>query len=229
MINRLIYIISIIITFYSCSNKENVVEFEEEKNEIGDTIFPPKNLSIEDTCFSYLQGYRNKFGLTISNFFKQEIVLIYDFNKDNEMDSIITLFPFYTLDDELDNYCYLNDESASPILLFCKVKRGKIMNVQIFKELLDFKSWSLGGQYIEPNENNQLCIFGDWGHSNKFYSTLYLNYYNNRVIIDSINIESYFKFQYNKTYKLTIEAKQFRNSIVDSLRHLNERLGSGIK
>jgi hypothetical protein len=69
---------------------------------------------------------------------------------------------------------------------------------------------------------NSFSINGDWGHSNKFYSKIYISYKKRNFFIDSINIESNGIYNYNKTYNFKIKLNDFKRKDLDSIRNLNE-------
>lgn len=219
------YSFYLIILLVSCTGKH----YKAVDDASNDTIRHPATLDkfYSEECLNHCSGYYNKYGLAISNFYKNADAIEFDFNKDGEADSLVILKPFYYGNPVFNNKCRYSDEDGNSLIndkifLICQVEKGTIVKVYIYKDLLNNSDWTLGGESIELHKNS-FSINGQWGHSNQFSSNIYISHEKPDFYVDSVYIESNGSTQYHKCYQIKKKLNGFNYSVVDSLKSLNEK------
>lgn len=179
--NIKIFLFFILLVFISCFDIKSTT-----KNKIKlDTIHSPiTNLTESDECKIYSKGYYSRYGAVISNFYLYSNFTTLDYDKDGDLDSLVILRPFY-YNNALDNNCNMNINDK--LFLVGEVENNKIIRTIKYRNVLSKESSFLGTEEIEIH-NNIFSINGDWGHSNKFYSKIYISFKENNFYIDSIYI-----------------------------------------
>jgi len=199
----------------SCGRKS---EMTIQKSSKKDTIYNP--IPNDSECNSRITGYYDKYGVVISNFYPYSNIKTFDYYLDGNKDSLVILRPFYSNNNDLENSCEITKNDK--VLLISKVVNSKVIKTDKFYNILSNNSFFLGSKEIKTYKNN-FSISGNWGHSNKFYSDIYISAKRDNFYVDSIRIESDGKYQYSKSYQIKMKIGDFNRMILDSLRMLNEK------
>lgn len=210
----------LIIFFISCYKKIEKNELSNMKVVSLDTIFKPKNSNIEKHCLDQMKGYKSKYGIVFSNYYRDE-TLSYDFDNNKTTDTIVVLKPYY---ESSENDCYPNNsEFDFPILLISKTINKKIKIFKIYKNVLKCNTLV----YYEEIKINKsgFIISKDLTGNNGFYTKTYISFKANDFYVDSISVESWGWKQYEKTIKFknkTFELSRYKRTDIDSIReHYN--------
>ena len=214
-------IFALFIIFSSC--KENQKALSSNKI-LLDSIKCPKDIIIKENCVHKTKGYYERFGLIISNYYNTIETNTTDYDKDGYLDTIAIIKPFYKVQSEYQ--CYPSESNSDNILVIIKTVKTKNVFFKKFTKVLSIKDENLGIEDIESNVNG-FVISGDWGHSNKLFSSVYVSYKKNDFYVDSLKIESLGIHQYNRTYKydnLAYPLSKYKREVIDSLQSVNEKL-----
>lgn len=117
-----------------------------------------------------------------------------------------------------DTNCNINDTDKN--LLVITTKKSK--DFFVYNKIISNASL-LQGEESLLESNTGFIIQGDWGHSSKKFTNVYINFYQNNFFIDSIRIQSDGQKQYNKieTFKKSsFKLKNYTNKKIDSLIEL---------
>ena len=213
-------IITLFIFLLSCKENQNAIS---SKNILVDSIKPPNKIIIKQNCINKTKGYYERFGLIISNFYQPIRTSSIDFNNDGENDTIAIMKPFYMQQNEYK--CFSSKTDSDNILVFAKTIKNKSVFFKKYSKVISLKDENLGIEDIE-SKTNGFTINGDWGHSNKLFSSVYVSYKNNDFYVDSLKIESWGIHQYNRTYKydnLAYPLSKYKREVIDSLQSVNEK------
>jgi hypothetical protein len=205
-------IFTIILVFISCNKigRKNVEDIPK------DTIKIPGNISVEKNCLGQIQGYKDKYGITFSNYYQDEALSL-DFDDNKTIDTIAVLKPYYesSKDDCFPN----NSEFDFPILLISKTINKKSKIFKIYKNVLKCNTPA----YYEEIKINKsgFIIFKDLTGNSGFYTKTYVSFKTNDFYVDSINVESWGWKQYKKTINFknkTFELSKYNRTYIDSIR-----------
>jgi hypothetical protein len=140
-------------------------------------------MASNNACKSIQQGYKAKFGLVTSNFYKVNQFLVGD------NDSITILKPYYTQVEFSD--CYPEREDNNLLVVYnAKNNKTKIYDNLLFSDDRNVL------QELKTNGKG-FAIHSEQGNSSKLFTNVFIS----KNIIDSIQIESWGINQYSKTYK----------------------------
>ncbi|MCP2029658.1 hypothetical protein L1276_004852 [Flavobacterium sp. HSC-32F16] len=209
----LIFLIGIFFT--SCDRTEKKIK--ENNNVLKDTIKKPIDISLYKNCLQQIQGYKNRYGITFSNYYKDSF-LSFDFDNDKLIDTIIVLKPYH----EIDADCFTsNTDFDFPILLISK----NVNNIsKILKTYANALQCNTPVYYEEISTNKDgFVISKDITGNNGFYTKTYVVFKFNDFYIDSINVQSWGRLQYNKTLKYNAKIfpfSKFKRTDVDSIRNI---------
>ncbi|MFQ6603691.1 hypothetical protein [Flavobacterium sp. C3NV] len=205
-------IFTIILVFISCNKigRKNVEDIPK------DTIKIPGNISVEKNCLEQIQGYKDKYGITFSNYYQDEPLSL-DFDDNKTIDTIAVLKPYYesSKDDCFPN----NSEFDFPILLISKTINKKSKIFKIYKNVLKCNT-PVYYEEIKINKSG-FIIFKDLTGNSGFYTKTYVSFKTNDFYVDSINIESWGWKQYKKTINFknkTFELSKYNRTYIDSIR-----------
>lgn len=206
-------IITIILVFISC-NKIGSKNFEDILN---DTIKIPTTISVEKNCLEQIQGYRDRYGITFSNYYQDEPLSL-DFDDNKTIDTIAVLKPYY--ENNKDDCFPNNSEFDFPILLISKTINKKSKIFKIYKNVLKCNT-PVYYEEIKINKSG-FIIFKDLTGNSGFYTKTYVSFKANDFYVDSINVESWGWKQYKKTINFknkTFELSKYNRTYVDSIRN----------
>jgi hypothetical protein len=215
------YAFIICIVLFSC--KENQNTLQENRKVILDSVNRPKKVLLNDICLKKTNGYYQRFGVEISNYYRAIKTTPIDFNKDGEIDTIAIIKPFYILPNEYK--CFPTNTNDDNILIISQTIKNRSILFKKYDKVIAIKDENLGIEEIKSISNG-FIVNGDWGHSNKLFSSIYISYNNNNFFVDSLKIESWGLKQYSKTYKhdnLIYPLSKYKRGIVDSLQTVNEK------
>ncbi|OMQ11280.1 hypothetical protein [[Flexibacter] sp. ATCC 35103] len=210
----LFFIFTIILVFISCNKIGN----KNIKDIPNDTIKIPENISVEKNCLEKVQGYKNKYGIVFSNYYKNESLGI-DFDNNKTTDTVTVLKPYYQ---NSINDCYPeNSEFDFPILLISKTINKKSKIFKIFKNVLKPNT----PVYYEKITTNKtgFVISKDITGNNGFYTKTYVSFKYNNFYLDSIYVESWGLHQYEKTIRFrnkAFELSRYKRTDIDSVRNI---------
>lgn len=212
-----VYIFTIIFVFISCNN----IGGKNIENIPKDTINMPENICVEKNSLEKVQGYKNKYGITFSNYYQDE-PLSFDFDKNKTIDTIVVLKPYY---ENGKGDCYPeNLDSHFPILLISKTINKKS---KIFKILKNVLKCSTPAYYEEITTNKTgFIISKDLIGNNGFYTKTYVSFKYNNFYVDSIYVESWGWHQYEKTIRLrnkAFELSRYKRTDIDSIRKILDK------
>lgn len=203
---KLAIVILILSFFLACKKKMNDNAMLSEKRNLTqvDTLFFPK---ANEKCLNNFSGYRNQFGMQISNFYIRNKIII-----DSNKDSIAILKPYYLSNDEKFSNC-VPEKIDKNILIIKKVDS----KTEIYYNLL-FTDDRDVFQEVKVNKKG-FIIYSEQGNSSKLFSSIYIS--NNKI--DSLKIESWGFKQYELTYKFeNMSLKMFNVAKIDSLQVIND-------
>lgn len=201
----------IIILFISCKkDKYDVIDVDYNKKE-----------SLDKICSKKISGSTKKIGLQISNYYNVKSAIGFDIDKDGSIDSAAIIRP-RTAEQYNDLKSFKckyveSDKFYLVIVFFDKLKNKKFY--YLFDKVISNKSTTLGDESIK-SENGQLIIVGDWGHSGKIYSNVYISYHKKKFYVDSLAVESYGLIQkkVKKIYsKRQLNLIDYNFKIIDSI------------
>lgn len=205
-------IFTIILVFISCNKigRKNVEEIPK------DTIKIPGNISVERNCLEQIQGYKDKYGITFSNYYQDEPLSL-DFDDNKTIDTIAVLKPYY---ESSKNDCFPNNsEFDFPILLISKTINKKSKIFKIYKNVLKCNT-PVYYEEIKINKSG-FIISKDLTGNSGFYTKTYVSFKANDFYVDSINVESWGWKQYKKTINFknkTFELSKYNRTYIDSIR-----------
>ncbi|WP_119792225.1 hypothetical protein [Flavobacterium anhuiense] len=206
------------IIFFSCNNKieKNVILHSHDLS--SDTLFSPKNNLLEKKCLDQVKGYKNKYGIIFSNYYRDQPIP-FDFDDNKTIDTIVVLKPYY--ESSNDNCFPNNSEFDFPILLISKTTHGKSKVFKTYKNALKCNTPTYYEEIITTK--NSFVISKDITGNNSFYTKTYISFKSNEFYVDSINVESWGWKQYKKTLKYTdtsFPLSNFKRTDIDSIRTL---------
>lgn len=203
--------------FYSscCKNKNESIIVEKQK--CYDTINKPSIFFLENHCLAKVKGFKKKYGIVFSNYYCDEPLSI-DFDNNSIIDTIAILKPFYQND--VDSTCYPeNLEIDSPFLVISKTIDSNSVFLKVYKNLL---SNNRANFYEELNIiNNGFIISNEYNGNNGFFSKTYISFKESNFYVDSINVESWGQYQYQKTIKFKnkkFNLSKYKRIYIDSIR-----------
>jgi hypothetical protein len=206
-----------IIIFISChTNKDKTVE-----KISNDTIDIPKNIALEKHCQEQTKGYKNKYGIIFSNYYRDEPQSL-DFDNNKTADTIVVLKPYY--ENSIDG-CYSADsDSDFPFLVVSKTIDNKSIFFRIYKNALTIN----GENYYEEVyiKNNGFIISKDYNGNNGFFSKTFISFKKNNFYVDSISVDSWGRHQYKKTFKFkykTFLLSKYKRTDIDSIRNVLDK------
>jgi hypothetical protein len=216
-----LYALLLVVIFSSCGDKIEKDMALNLSDIPKDTIQIPKNIKIDVSCIDQIKGYKNRYGIVFSNYYRNESLSV-DFDGNQTQDSITILKPFYgnSIDD-----CYPeNAEYDFPILLISKTINNKSKFFKIYKDILKNNE----ANYYEEIyiRNNGFIISKDYNGNNGFFSKTFVSYKEPNFYVDSINVESWGEYQYKKTLKFkneTLEFSKYKRTDIDSIRAVLSR------
>lgn len=170
-------------------------------------------------CQNEFKGHFTFYNVAISNYYCIDDFnkIGSDFDKDGINDSIAIVVPKQYNSFRHQTDCNINENDDLLLVIIVDKK------VSFYKKIVSKKS-ILEGQEIIVNSKNGFILIGDWGHSSKKFTEVYVNYYQKNFYIDSIKILREGKLQYNivKRYnKGFFELKKYSRNYIDFLD--NER------
>lgn len=215
-----LYYLIIIIVFISCSKKLEKNQISSLQNISIDTIKMPKNIRIGTSCLNQIKGYKKRYGIVFSNYYREESLSI-DFDNNKTIDTIVILKPFY--ENSIDNCYPKNAEYDFPILLISKtINKNKFF--KIYKNILTSNG---PNSYEEIIINNSgFIISKEINGNNGFFSKIYISYQEPNFYVDSINVESWGEYQYKKLIKFknkTFELSRYKRTDIDSIRNISNK------
>ncbi|KQO32761.1 hypothetical protein ASF10_20095 [Flavobacterium sp. Leaf82] len=182
-----------------------------------DTIKIPTTISVEKNCLEQIQGYKDRYGITFSNYYQDEPLSL-DFDDNKTIDTIAVLKPYY--ENSKDDCFPKNSEFDFPILLISKTINKKSKIFKIYKNVLKCNT-PVYYEEIKINKSG-FIIFKDLTGNSGFYTKTYVSFKANDFYVDSINVESWGWKQYKKTIKFknkTFELSKYNRTYVDSIRN----------
>lgn len=210
-----------VILFISCNKKIEKNEISNKKVASPDTIFKPKNSTVEKHCLDQVKGYKSKYGIVLSNYYRDE-PLSFDFDNNRTIDTIVVLKPYY---ERSENDCFPNNsEFDFPILLISKTINKKSKFFKIYKNILKCNT-PIYYEEIKINKSG-FIIYKDLTGNNGFYTKTYVSFKANDFYVDSISVESWGWKQYEKTIKFknkTFELSRYKRTDIDSIREHYDR------
>lgn len=211
-----LYLLFLLIILFSCNNKiEKNVDLH--LNHLSkDTLFEPKNNLLEKKCLDQVKGYKDKYGIVFSNYYRDQPIP-FDFDNNKIVDTIVILTPFYK--DGFDGCFPNNSEFDFPILLISKTTEGKS---KVFKTYIDALKCNTSVYYEEiTTTKNGFIISKDITGNNGFYTKTYISFKHNDFYVDSISVESWGFLRYQKTLKFinkTFTLSRYKRTDIDSIR-----------
>lgn len=207
-----IYILIITIFFISCNKNKSKIIDEAPK----DTIKIPINTNIQKHCLNQTKGFKNKYGIVFSNYYRDESLSL-DFDNNTTIDTIAILKPYY--EHGIDGCYSANSESDFPFLLISKTNYNKSIFFKIYKNVLTIN----GANYYEKVniKNNSLIISKDYNGNNGFFSKTFISFKENDFYVDSISVESWGWHQYEKLIKFknkSFKLSKYKRTDIDSIR-----------
>jgi len=193
-------LIPVWIILFGCIKKNKGSDYLKYSKQ--DTIYTPiSTMASNSACKSIQQGYKAKFGVVTSNFYKVNQFLVVD------NDSIAILKPYYTQVEFSD--CY-PEKVDNNLLVVYNAKNNK---TKIYDNLLFSDDRNV---LHELRTNGKgFAIHSEQGNSSKLFTNVFI-YKNN---IDSIQLESWGFNQYSKTYKFkNFRLDKFQIKFIDSLQ-----------
>ncbi|MFH7019247.1 hypothetical protein [Flavobacterium sp. FlaQc-47] len=136
----------------------------------------------------------------------------------NTIDSIAIVVPKQFNMFRYDTNCNINDTDKNLLV----ITSSKSKEFFAYDKIISNESM-LQGEELLLESKTGFIIQGDWGHSNKKFTNVYVNFYQNNFFIDSIRIQSDGKEQYNKikTFKKSsFKLKNYTNKEINSLIEL---------
>ncbi|SCY49596.1 hypothetical protein SAMN02927916_2300 [Flavobacterium anhuiense] len=213
-----LYLLLLSIILFSCNSKieKNVILNSHDLSK--DTLFSPKNNLLEKKCLDQVKGYKNKYGIILSNYYTDQPIP-FDFDNNKTVDTIVVLKPYYESNEE--NCFPNNSEFDFPILLISKTINKKSEIFKIYKNVLKCNT---PVYYEEIKINNSgFIISKDLIGNSGFYTKTYISFNANDFYVDSINVESWGWKQYKKTLKFTetnFPLSNYKRTDIDSIRTL---------
>lgn len=182
-----------------------------------------EKLDISYPNFNTLNGKcKEEFGgsftfnkIKISNYYYIENKIGLHLAKDTRIDSIAIVVPKQFNMFRYNTECNINETDEN--LLVLSTNNNK--SFQVYDKIISNVSM-LKGQESIIKSNSGFIIQGDWGHSNKKFTNVYVNYYKSDFFIDSIRIESNGHYQYNKIKifkRGSFRLKDYTNKYFDTL------------
>ncbi|MEN2489576.1 hypothetical protein AAYQ05_17365 [Flavobacterium sp. B11] len=175
------YLFFIILFLISCSK---IVD-KSISNSPKDTINVQKNNLSEKKCLDQITGYKDKYGIVFSNYYKDQPIP-FDFDNNKTVDTIVILKPYYESNKE--NCFPDNSEFDFPMLLISKTINKKSEIFKIFKNVLKCNT-PIYYEEIKINRSG-FIIFKDLIGNNGSYTKTYVSFKSNEFYVDSINVES---------------------------------------
>ncbi|WP_281322574.1 hypothetical protein [Flavobacterium aestivum] len=213
------YIFLAAIFFISC---DKIVKRSRENGGFPkDTIKKPERIFLDKNCLGQTQGYKDRYGLVFSNYYRDKVLSI-NFDNDETIDTIAVLKPYY---ENSNDDCYsANSESDFPFLIISKTIKNKSTLFKIYKNALRING---ANYYEEVNiKNDGFIISKDYNGNNGFFSKTYISFKESDFYVDSISVESWGSHQYNKTIKFRDKAfdlSKYKRTDIDSIRNLLDK------
>ncbi|MBS7254679.1 hypothetical protein [Flavobacterium branchiicola] len=211
------YIFTIILVFISC-NKIGSKNIEDIPK---DTIKTPKNIAVKKNCLEQIQGYKDRYGITFSNYYQDEPLSL-DFDDSKTIDTIAVLKPYY---ESSKDECFPdNSEFDFPILLISKTINKKSKIFKIYKNILKCNT-PVYYEEIKINKSG-FIIFKDLTGNSGYYTKTYVSFKQNDFYVDSLSVESWGWKQYTKTFKYTDKSfsfSKYKRTDIDSIRNLLDK------
>lgn len=213
-----LYLLLLSIILFSCNNKteKNVILHSPDLSR--DTLFGPKNNLFKKKCLDQVKGYKNKYGIVYSNYYRDQPIP-FDFDNNKIVDTIVVLKPFYV--NGFDGCFPNNAEFDFPILLVSKTINRKSKIFKIYKNVLKCNT-PVYYEEIKINKSG-FIISKDLTGNSGFYTKTYVSFKHNDFYVDSISVESWGWKQYTKTLKYTSKSFKFskyKRTDIDSIRNL---------
>ena len=200
--------------FISCNKIEN----KNIKDNPKDTVKKPKKISVEENCLEQVRGYKNKYGIVFSNYYRDQPIS-FDFDNNKIIDTIVVLKPYY---ESNEDDCFPNNsEFDFPILLISKTINKKSEIFKIYKNVLKCNT-PVYYEEIKINKSG-FIISKDLTGNNGFYTKTFVSFKQNDFYVDSVRVESWGLKQYKKTLKFadtSFPLSNYKRTDIDSIRTL---------
>ena len=161
-----------------------------------DIVYPNFNV-LDEKCKKEFEGSFTFDNIKISNYYYIEHKIGLDIARNTSIDSIAIVVPKQFNMFRYDTNCNINDTDTN--LLVITTKKSK--DFLVYNKVISNASM-LQGEELVVESKTGFIIQGDWGHSSKKFTNVYVNFYKDDFFIDSIRIRSCKQDKKNKIYTL---------------------------
>lgn len=182
-----------------------------------DIIYPNFN-ALDEKCKKEFEGSFTFDDIKISNYYYAGSKIGSHILTKSTIDSIAIIIPKQFNMFGYNTNCNINETDKN--LLVITTKKDK--DFFVYDKIISNASM-LQGQEILIKSKTGFIIQGDWGHSSKKFTNVYINFYQNNFFVDSIRIQSDGHDQYNKIKafkKSSFKLENYTNKNIDSLIEL---------
>ncbi len=209
-----IILVSLIVLNQSCNTKSQI---DRNTQSFQDSLKYPLWHQLDDTCKQLTQGYFSCCNYKISNYYFIDNAITTDYDSDGDMDTITLVKPYHA--NLYTRTCFQNSELDTNFLFVCNVAQDKNSHTAVYHNIVSSKDPLLGEEHIEAGDKG-IVIVGDFGHSNKFGSKVFINFRKGNFFIDSIryttlgnkNLDSTMRFDNN-----SLPLENYNKDIIDRL------------
>ncbi len=211
----------LIFLFISCGKKN--IEIESHELVSVDTINPEYKLPMNKSCNKISEGYYNRYGLVISNFFEVTRTLPIDLNNDKLIDTLAILTPLSLIPTaEKGGVCFRKDTTENRLLIgIYNFKNRQKLYFNYPNVIANTSSSAWGGCEKMAIDKNGFVLKGYRGQGCVFDYNIYVLVENKELYIDSIRLNSSCSKQKSLllNYKgKSLKLSDFNRKVIDSIK-----------